>query len=70
MNRTDFTTHTPPRNAPNVNSVLSLTVDAVQWAIDEARAAGLHSIADQLDSHRDGIAAIAMRTWRNEGGGR
>lgn len=70
MNRTDVSMHTPPRNAPNVNSVLSLLVDHVQFAVDEARAAGLHSIADQLDTHRDGLAGIALDLWSRERGAR
>lgn len=59
-----------PRNAPNLNSTLSLLVDHIQHVTDEARANGLHALADQLDTHRDSIAGIALRVWRAEGGGR
>ncbi len=63
------TTNEATRNAPNVNSVLSCTVDAVQWAVDTARAAGMHALADQLDTHRDGIAGIALDLWGQGKGG-
>lgn len=62
----------PPttRNAPGLTSTFSLLVDHIQHVTDEAREAGLHDIADQLDTHRDALATIAMRVWRAEGGGR
>lgn len=68
--KTDTIIRETRRNAPNVHSTLSLTVDAVQWAVDEARAAGLHGLADELDRYRDGIATIALRVWRAEEGER
>jgi len=69
MNQTNRTTPATGRNAPNVNSVLSLTVDAVQWAVDTARGAGMHALADQLDTHRAGIAGIALDLWGRRKGG-
>jgi len=58
------------RNAPNVNNRLSIVVDVAQAAIDDARAAGLHGIADELDTVRARVATLALRLWRVQGGGR
>ncbi len=58
------------RNAPNVTSALSIVVDVTQAAVDDARGAGLHDLADELDTIRERIAGIALRLWRAEGGNR
>lgn len=58
------------KNAPNANATLSRLVDAAQAAIDDARAAGLHGIADELDSVRARVATLALRLWWTEGGPR
>jgi hypothetical protein len=71
MTRTNIATHIATRpNAPNVGSRLSVLVDVAQAAIDDARAAGLHGIADELDTLRAPIATLALRLWRAEGGTR
>jgi len=56
-----------PRNAPNAHAALSGCVDALQYAVDEARAAGLHGIAAELDTHRDAVAGFALRLWGQRG---
>ncbi len=56
------------RNAPNVNNRLSSLVDVTQDAVDDARAAGMHSVADELDCIRARVATIALRLWRGDGG--
>lgn len=58
------------RNAPNINNRLSLIVDATQAVVDDARAIGMHGVADELDTIRERIAGIALRLWRAEGGSR
>lgn len=58
------------KNAPNANSALSRLVDVAQAAVDDARAAGLHGIADELDAYRSRIATLALRLWWTEGGAR
>ncbi len=58
------------RNAPNVNNRLSILVDVAQAAVDDARAAGLYGIADELDALRARIATLAIRRWWTEGGPR
>jgi len=61
----------PPKpNAPGLSNTFSLLVDHIQHVTDEARANGLHALADELDMHRDGIAGIALRVWRAEGSDR
>lgn len=58
MNTPTITLHTETRrNAPNVTSTLSVFVDIAQAAVDDARAARLH-----------GIATLAFRLWRGDGG--
>lgn len=69
MDTLNIATHTEARrNAPNVNSTLSNLVDVAQAAVDDARAAGLHGIADELDTVRARVASIALRMWRGNGG--
>jgi len=69
MNTRNITTHTETRrNAPNVKSTLSMLVDVAQDAVDDARAAGLYGIADELDSVRARVASIALRLRRGDGG--
>ncbi len=51
------------RNAPGPHAALSGCVDALQHSADEARAAGLHSIAAELDTHRDAVVTLARRLW-------
>ncbi len=58
------------RNAPNVTNRLSIVVDVTKVAIDDARAAGLHGIADELDTVRARVATLALRLWWTEGGNR
>lgn len=58
------------RNAPNVTNRLSILVDVTQAAVDDARAAGLHGVGDELDSIRARVATLALRLWRAEGGNR
>lgn len=58
------------RNAPNPSSKLSALVDVAQAAVDDARAVGLHGVADELDTVRARVADIAIRLWRGQGGGR
>lgn len=58
------------RNAPGVNTRLSQCVDLMSAAVEEARAAGLHRIADELVTARDRVAALALDLWRGEGVGR
>lgn len=55
------------RNAPNPSSRLSVLVDVAQAAVDDARAGGLHGIADELDAIRARVATLAHRRWREEG---
>ncbi len=69
MSTTNASPHSETRrNAPNVTSTLSILVDVAQAAIDDARAAGLSSVADELDSVRARVASIALRMWRGNGG--
>ncbi len=49
----------------NESSIAALVAQA---AVDEARAAGLHGIADELDSIRARVATLALRLWRGDGG--
>ncbi len=71
MNTSQITTQPETRrNAPNVNSTLSNLVDVAQAAVDDARAAGLHGIADELDMIRARVAWLAIKLWRGEGDGR
>ncbi len=71
MTTTNIPTHTETRrNAPNVNSTLSILVDVAQAAVDDARVAGLYPLADELDSIRARAATIALRLWRDGGRGR
>ncbi len=71
MNTPKITTGTATgRNAPSVNAPLSRLVDVAQAAIDDARAAGLHGIADELDTVRARVATLALRRWWTEGGPR
>ncbi len=44
--------------------------NATQAEVDDARAAGLHGIADELDSIRARLATLALRVWWTEGGPR
>ncbi len=69
MTTTNITTNTETRwNAPNVTSTLSILVDVAQAAVDDARAAGLYGVADELDCIRARVATIALRLWRGDGG--
>lgn len=71
MNTPKITPHTETRrNAPSVTCTLSVLVDVSQAAIDDARAAGLHGIADELDMIRARVAWLAIKLWRGEGDGR
>lgn len=71
MNTPNIALHTETRrNAPNVTSRLSVLVDVAQAAVDEAEAAELYGIADELDCIRARVAGIALRLWRAEGGNR
>jgi hypothetical protein len=70
MNHRDTAQEETPhigKNAPNTNAALSRLVDVAQATIDEARAAGLHGIADELDSVRARVATIALNLWRLKG---
>jgi len=58
------------RNAPHAHTALSLAVDTLQWAADEARAASCYPLADELDTLRERAVSLVMRTWRGEGVGR
>ncbi len=63
------TPHTETRrNAPNVTNRLSILVDVTQGAVDDARATGLHGIADELDTVRARVASIALRLWHADRG--
>jgi len=66
MNRPTTTPETA-RNAPSVNSRLSLAVDYLQWAGEEARAEGLYPLADELDRLRNEAVALALHYFRSEG---
>ncbi len=55
------------RNAPGVNTRLSQCVDVLSAAVEEARAAGLHRIADELVTARDRVATLALDLWKREG---
>ncbi len=55
------------RNAPNVTSTLSILVDVAPVAVDDARAAGLSGVADELDTVRARVATPAFGLWRAEG---
>jgi len=71
MDRLSSTAHTETRrNAPNVKGTLSNLVDVARAAVDDARAAGLHGVGDELDTVRARVAALALRLWRAEGGNR
>jgi len=71
MTTTRITSYTETRrNAPNVTSTLSILVDVAQAAVDDARAAGLSGVADELDTIRARVATLALRLWRAEGGTR
>jgi len=71
MDTLNIATHTEARrNAPNVNNRLSILVDVTQAAVDDARATGLHGVADELDTLRARVATLAFRLWRVQGGGR
>lgn len=61
---------TEQRNAPNITSALSIFVDMAQAAVNDARAAGLYGVADELDCIRARVAGIALRLWRVQGGNR
>jgi hypothetical protein len=54
------------RNAPNPRSRLSVLVDVATAAAEDARASGLHSVADQVDALRARAAEIALGLWRYE----
>lgn len=58
------------RNAPGVNARFSQSVDVLTAVAEDARAVGLHRIADELVTARDRIAALALDLWRGEGVGR
>ncbi len=71
MSTANASPHTETRrNAPNVNNRLSIAVDVTQAAVDDARAAGLHGVGDELDTVRARLATLALRLWRAEGGTR
>lgn len=71
MNTPKITPHTETRrNAPTVNSRISVVVDVTQAAVDDARAAGLYGVADELDRARRIVAEVAINFWRSEGGER
>jgi hypothetical protein len=59
----------PQRSALIVNSRLSIAPNVTQ-AVDHARIVGPYGSADGFDTVRARVAAIALRQWRSEGGGR
>ncbi len=59
MNRTDLTTHAPPRNAPNTTHRMSGIVDALTVQAEDAAATDLFRA-------RDIVAGAALALLRRE----
>ncbi len=55
------------RNAPSLANHLSRLVDSITLEIEDARAVGLHAIADELDRARQIVVEAAITAWRAEG---